>query len=98
MEGPLTVEHLRRVRDQLAAEVPKPYPLASLRVYEYSALTQREQFRFPRSRRGRIRKKWRKRWRNWRSRPDPRVYKLAGGAIVGHPATIQRLRQRLRTE
>jgi len=41
--------------------------------------TKREQFRFPRSHRRRIRKKWAKRVENWRSAPD---YSL----FIGLPA------------
>ncbi len=42
--------------------------------YTQDLLVRRRQVRFPRSKRRRIRKKWRKNPKNWITEPDPNVY------------------------
>ena len=53
------------------------------------------QVRFPRSKKKRIRKKWRKDSSNWRMVTESTVYVIAGNPpmIVGSQATIERLRE-----
>lgn len=46
------------------------------------------QYRFPRSRRRRIRQKWAKVKGNWR--PDPLLY-IAGDTIYGHPQIVRQI-------
>ncbi len=73
---------------------------------EDATFTIREQFRFPRSKKARIRKKWRKNQENWRMSPSPDVFRLdleAGGmglgfTFTGHPETIRRLRLRMNAD
>ena len=65
----------------------------SMPVYESVHCTIREQFRFPISKKRRIREKWSKRERNYKTLPDPDMYLLQGKSWVGHPVTIQRVRE-----
>ena len=62
-------------------------------VYVSSYLVVREQFRFPRTKRKRIRKKWAKRTKNFRQFPDPKMYLVKGIGYMGHPATVQKLKE-----
>jgi hypothetical protein len=65
-----------------------------IRIFENIHCTVRKQFRFPLSKRRRIRAKWAKREFNLRHLPDPNVYVMKQqGLMVGHPATIAKLRQ-----
>ena len=72
--------------------------VGGLRIFENIHCSVRQQFRFPRSKRRRIRTKWANRERNFRHLPDPNVYVMEQqGAMVGHPATIAKLRRELDT-
>lgn len=73
-------------------------------VLTHRALLVREQHRFPRSRKRRIREKWERRARNWRTVPDPSIYEMVpppgwptiyGGRpwLVMHPDTLERLQR-----
>ncbi len=53
----------------------------------------REQFRFPRSKKKRIRKKWRKRRENWRAMSV--AYRLPGGQLIMHPSVYAQLQVEL---
>lgn len=57
-----------------------------MNIYQSQFLT--IQYRFPRSKKKRIRNKWAKRPENFRA--DPKVYQF-NGAIYGHPETIRNL-------
>lgn len=67
--------------------------LTGLRIIESPHLT------VPRT----VTRTWRERlfswpWRPWRATrvvqaPDPSMYQMAGGLLVGHPVTINRLRR-----
>jgi len=72
----------------------EPYGhILGLNVIESVACVLRKQFRFPRSRRRRIRNKWARQDSNCRILPDPNVYVMKQqGTMVGHPATIAHLR------
>ncbi len=52
--------------------------------------TKRVQFRFPRSKRRRIRKKWRKRAANFREEP---VAWLIGGEVFCHPNVYEKFKR-----
>jgi hypothetical protein len=66
---------------------------AGLRVFENLYCTISRQFRFPRSKRTRIRKKWSAQQLNYRNIPDPDVYVMElEGYIIGHPETIAKLK------
>ncbi len=54
-------------------------------------LTKRFQYRFPKSKRRRIRKKWQKDPKNWRTVPDDMIY-LMGNRAICHPATLEKLK------
>ncbi len=73
--------------------------LYGMRVVESVNVGERKQFRFPRSRRRRIQKKWRRDPRNWRTRANGEylfVKQPRGGQmIVCHPEDARRLRKRL---
>jgi hypothetical protein len=72
--------------------------LGGLRIIQNSYCTIRQQYRFPRSKRRRIRAKWSKRARNYRHLPDPNVYVMRDqGAVVMHPATWRKLERKLKT-
>ena len=56
---------------------------------------ERYQFRFPRSKRKRIQRKWAKDPRNWRTRHVPKVYNM-GGRFVMDPISYRNLQRELR--
>ena len=65
------------------------FPLAlSVRIVESSSLTRRVQWRFPRSKKRRIRAKWAKRECNVRY--DPLMF-LFNGTIYAHPQLAKEL-------
>lgn len=53
----------------------------------------REQYRFPRSKKKRIQKKWRKDQRNWREQPA--MYMIGGKDILAHPEIVRKLQHQL---
>ena len=57
-------------------------------------LVDRKQVRFPRSKKRRMRKKWAKDVKNWRSEPSETFYRM-GNVVYAHPAMIERLRREL---
>lgn len=74
--------------------IPSPF---GLKVYECPWMTVREQVRFPRSKKRRIRKKWAKQQRNYGQVPSSEVILLAD-AVHMHPATLQKFRRKLNKE
>lgn len=73
-------------------------PLAGYQIIESVTLfVRREQYRFPRSKRRRIRRKWAKRASNWRLGADPSILvDPANGILYMHPQTAARLRSVVR--
>ena len=72
--------------------------IGGFRILENIHSTVRQQFRFPRSKRRRICDKWAKRECNFRHLPNPNVCVMQQqGMMVGHPATIAKLRRELNT-
>jgi len=71
--------------------------IGDTQIYVSSYLVIREQFRFPTSKKRRIRKKWAKRNKNFRQFPDPKMYVLnmkdQRMGYIGHPATVQKLKE-----
>jgi len=68
--------------------------VGGFRIFENIYCTMWQQYRFPRSKGRRIRAKWAKRERNFWHLPDPNVYVMKQqGSMVGHPATIAKLRR-----
>jgi len=69
--------------------------ISGVKVFTDSGLSIREQFRFPRSKRKRIKKKWRKQRGNWRNNPDPNVYCVGRDVMVMHPAVAHKIEDKL---
>lgn len=51
-----------------------------------------KQFRFPRSKKRRIRNKWAKQPKNFKAWLEPRAYQI-GNKIIAHPALIAQIRK-----
>lgn len=78
-----------------------PFTFNGLRIYRDHLLTMRKQFRFPRSKKRRIRSKWAKRISNSRELPMNTLIQINDGmgrAFIGHPATIDALIRRAEME
>lgn len=68
--------------------------LGAVNIIPTPYLTERKQFRFPASKKGRIRKKWRKETRNWRTSASPKIIAM-GNQLLAHPDTIELLKRKL---
>ena len=62
--------------------------LGGIKIIASTYCTTRQQYRFPRSKKKRMQKKWRKDQRNWREQP---VMYMFGNDFVAHPENIVRL-------
>jgi len=71
--------------------------LAGIKVFVDPHLQDRIQFRFPRSKKKRIRKKWAKQERNYKRIPSKSIYKI-GDAIYVHPILYEQLKKTLERE
>jgi hypothetical protein len=75
-------------------EVAKKWPKATgpsrFILRPNRSLGERRQYRFPKSKKRRIRRKWAKRPENYRVFPDPRLY-IMDDTIIAHPQTLARL-------
>ena len=92
----LTLHTLLEAKRRVDALAPCVHRLP--RIVENAQLVIREQVRFPKSKKRRIRKKWARQARNWDARPDPAIYQLSQqGWLVMHPATAHRVRSLLQT-
>jgi hypothetical protein len=69
--------------------------LYGVRFIEDHNLVIKYQFRWPRSKRRRIRQKWEKQEYNFKYKPDMSYYQTGSGAFIGHPAAIAVLRKNL---
>ena len=70
--------------------------LGGFRMIQSGYCTTRQQYRFPRSKRERIRRKWAQRERNFRHMPDQNMYVSRDqGAVIMHPATWRMLEREL---
>ncbi len=67
-------------------------PFWGIELRDASYMEDLKQFRFPKSKKARIRKKFRKNPLNWRYFPSPTVYRM-GNVIIGHPVTLKKIRQ-----
>lgn len=61
-------------------------------IIESKTLVIKYQYRFPKSKRRRIRKKWKNNPNNYKTRPDPQYY-LLNNQIICHPIMAERLRK-----
>ena len=82
----LTVEEIRRTRALVETAI------GGYEIRESVFLIKEVQFRFPRTKSKRIRKKWAKRKENYRSGPSDDVY-LMGGTIICHPIIADKIRK-----
>ena len=78
----------------MATVAEKLFVLGGLRIVETPFLTVRKQVRFPRSRKRRIQKKWRRNFKNWGDVPGP-SYLLNDDTIYMHPDSAKRLRSKI---
>jgi hypothetical protein len=65
-----------------------------VQIIENPQLILRTQFRFPRSKKKRIRKKWSKNTNNYKSEPDPNCYKI-GNIIYCHPWVARIMKEKI---
>jgi len=63
------------------------------RITESIFCVTRQQYRFPRSNKKRMQKKWRKDQRNWNEQPA--MYMVGGKDIVAHPEIVRKLQHQL---
>ena len=66
-----------------------------VRFIEDHNLVIKYQFKWPRSKRKRIRQKWEKQEKNFKYKPDMSYYQTGSGAFIGHPAAIAVLKQHI---
>lgn len=67
--------------------------LGGIEILESEHCKERVQWRFPRSKKKRVRKKWAQREENVRY--EPRAYRMGTNKIICHPSYAQRLREEL---
>jgi hypothetical protein len=68
--------------------------ISGYKLIEDPNLMESYQFRFPKSKNKRIQTKWRKRKRNWKSRPDSKFYiDMYYKTIIAHPLAMKALKK-----
>lgn len=67
-----------------------------IELIESHHMIKRIQFRYPRSKRLRVRKKWAKNACNFKNIPDTETLFRAGNMIIGHPVAIRKIRDAFR--
>ena len=88
-------------RDKKMNQIAQRYGvkcMAQPKIIVDTKLCRRYQFRFPRSKKKRIRKKWVKRLQNFKVEPLMCAYKLRDGSFICHPVMLNVLRQYLTQE
>lgn len=71
-------------------------PYGGFQIVESKTLVIKYQYRFPKSKRRRIRKKWKKDLKNWKTKVDPQCYFL-NNQIICHPEVAEKLRYAMLT-
>jgi len=71
--------------------------LSGMKVIQSPYATEKRQFRFPRTQKKRIMKKWRKQERNYKHLPCMYINKI-GGTLIVHPEIYNRLMKLSRIE
>ena len=66
-----------------------------IKLFENPNLTKSIQFRFPRCKSKRIRRKWAKRSKNLKDIPDITTFYKTPWGIIGHPILIEKLKRHL---
>ena len=69
--------------------------LYGLRIVTDSMMSKRIQFRFPRSKKRRMRKKWTKNQKNWKTIPLDTIYRM-GDTLIMHPMMTERLKKEIK--
>lgn len=69
---------------------------AKIIVSALASSKEAKQVRFPRSKRKRIRRKWKKDRRNWISISKPGIWQLSNGSIIMDPLSYLKLQESLR--
>ena len=87
------------------SDILKPIPvcLRRIEIIESPFMVERKQVRFPRSKKSRMQKKWRKNPKNWQNFAAPDLIKMDGDKfgqpgvdiICGHPSAIRALREQV---
>jgi hypothetical protein len=72
--------------------------MAQPKIAVSAKLCKRYQFRFPKSKKKRIRNKWGKRLQNFTIEPLKYAYRLQDGSFLCHPAMLNALRKYLTQE
>ena len=68
--------------------------LPGLRIVSSHYMADRVQFRFPRSKKRRIRRKWAKRPENYKTVPWDKAW-LIGGTVYMHPIMVEKLKREI---
>ena len=71
-------------------------PLVGIRIIPDSNMVERIQTRFPRSKKKRVQKKFRKDAKNWATKPMMMCYQM-GDMMIMHPALLGQLKRRVVT-
>lgn len=87
----LTLEFLKDAM-KIAEGLGKPPP--QYKFYPEPSLVDLRQYRFPRSKSKRIRRKWSKRLENWKTVPSDAIYVIAKEACICHPDVIEKILER----
>ena len=66
--------------------------LYGLRIVTEPTLSKRVQVKFPKSKKRRMRKKWAKDQKNWKTVPLDTIYQM-GNTLIMHPAMAERFRK-----
>ena len=86
----LTIDMIREAQHQVESILSKPR--LSLNIIESAFLTISVQYRFPRSKCKRIRKKWAKRKCNYQEIPDTEKVYMTPFGVICHPILARKLR------
>src|ERR1043166_6115606 len=94
-----TLDKLRQAMERIKGMEPIPLykPPSMYRIIENEFLSSRIRFRFPRSKKKRIRRKWAKQEKNYRQEPMKDMY-MMGDTLIAHPLIAKVLRNKISLE
>ena len=84
-----------KLRETLGNLLERKAP-ASFKLVSSTLMSERKQFRFPKSKKKRIRKKWSKRESNYRYEPMKQYY-IINDTIYAHPSVIKKIKEGILT-
>ena len=67
--------------------------LGGIKIIASTLCMTRQQYRFPRSKKKRMQKKWRKDQSNWREQPA--MYMIGNGDVVAHPEIVRKIQHQI---